>query len=270
MTTINALLAATAVMAVAALLVVLLRRDERRIAADREQAALSGAILRLVHHVRNPVQSILLHADLLTQGTGPGESGDEIRRAITTEAERLAGMLRELSAYASPPGPEPARQPVPVRRLLRELAGAGPAGAPPLRLDRAEDAAVLGDPGQLRLALEKILANARDAVADSPDPRIAARVTTRGRLIAIEVLDGGDGIPADRLERVFDPFVSWKPRGMGLGLTTARQIVERHGGRIEIESEPGAGTCVRILLPRATAARRRDDPRNKLMEVQAD
>lgn len=259
MTTIYALLVATALLALAALRVVLVRRDERRTAADRERAELSTAILRLLHHVRNPVQSILLHADLLTQAAGPDDPGDEIRRAITSEAERLAGMLRELSAYASAPGPELAREAVPVRELLRDLARAGPAGAPPLRVDGAEDATVLGDPDQLRLALEKILANARDAVAESPDPRIAVRATTRGRLIAIEVRDSGDGIPADRLERVFEPFVSWKPGAMGLGLTTVRRIVERHGGRIEIESEPRAGTCVRILLPRSTPAPRPHD-----------
>jgi signal transduction histidine kinase len=65
----------------------------------------------------------------------------------------------------------------------------------------------------------------------------------------LAVIDNGPGIPAERLELVFQPFVSGKTKGMGLGLAICKEIVEGHGGRIEVDSRPGAGTVFRILLP---------------------
>lgn len=270
MTTISALLAAAAVLALAGLCLFLLRRDERRIAEARERAALRGAIARLVHHVRNPVQSILLHADLLSAESAEAHGHDETRRAITMEAERLAGMLRELSEFAAGPAAELDSQPVAVTALLRELARRAPPDAAPLEVEGSEEAVVLGDPGQLRQALEAIIENARHAVADRQDPRVTASVAVRGGLVELDLSDNGDGIPSERLGRVFEPFVSWTPRALGLGLTTVREVVERHGGRVTLESGQGAGTRVRIVLPRAAGGRRRDRPNTTLSEVRSD
>jgi signal transduction histidine kinase len=69
--------------------------------------------------------------------------------------------------------------------------------------------------------------------------------------VVISVADTGRGIPPADRGRVFDPFYSRKPTGSGLGLTIAQRIVAAHGGRIEVESAPGQGTCVRIALPLA-------------------
>jgi two-component system, NtrC family, sensor histidine kinase HydH len=67
--------------------------------------------------------------------------------------------------------------------------------------------------------------------------------------VALAVSDTGPGIPRDRLAKVFEPFYSGKPNGSGLGLTIAERIVAAHGGRIEIDSAPGGGTRVTLLLP---------------------
>ncbi|MCK5570426.1 MAG: hypothetical protein KAJ15_11960, partial [Spirochaetes bacterium] len=68
------------------------------------------------------------------------------------------------------------------------------------------------------------------------------------KAVVLELEDTGCGIESDNLERVFNPFFTTKHRGTGLGLSISRNIVEKHGGRIEMESEPGKGTCITIIL----------------------
>ena len=79
--------------------------------------------------------------------------------------------------------------------------------------------------------------------------RLSLEVARQNGDVALAVSDTGPGIPRERLPRVFEPFYSGKPNGSGLGLTIAERIVAAHGGRIEIDSEPGRGTRVTMLFP---------------------
>jgi signal transduction histidine kinase len=81
--------------------------------------------------------------------------------------------------------------------------------------------------------------------------RVGIGVGLRGSSVAIAVSDTGRGMPPEERRRIFDPFYSRKSAGTGLGLTLARRIVTAHGGQIEVESTPGRGTCLTILLPLA-------------------
>jgi len=116
----------------------------------------------------------------------------------------------------------------------------------------AELPEVLCSPGPLNQAISNILINAIQASHAGQSVRVA----THGdeAWYCIEVADQGDGIPPEHLGKVFDPFFTTKPvgAGVGLGLNIAHQVIEAHKGRIEIDSSPGAGTTVRILLPRDT------------------
>ena len=108
---------------------------------------------------------------------------------------------------------------------------------------------VLCSPGPLNQAISNILANAIQASSPGQSVRVATRVD--GSWYVIEVVDQGCGIPAENLPKVFDPFFTSKPvgSGTGLGLSIAHQVVAAHGGRIDLDSLPGSGTTVRILLP---------------------
>ncbi len=108
----------------------------------------------------------------------------------------------------------------------------------------------LCSPGPLNQAISNILINAVQASRSGQSVQVATRM--QGEWFCIEVTDHGAGIPAEHLPRVFDPFFTTKPvgEGTGLGLSIAHQIVTAHGGRIEIDSAPGTGTTVRILIPR--------------------
>lgn len=238
------------VLAVTGVVLVALLRRERRLARERATAALRAATGRVVHHSRNPLQSILLHADLLGDGNAAaGEARAEICHAIVSEAQRLSGMMSELAVFAGGVGDSPSRQLVPMRELLHEMARTGPTGAAEVTVEADVDGWVTADPYQIRSAMESILANAREAVARREEPRVVARVLERGRHVLVEVSDNGDGIPADRIGSACEPFVSWRAGRMGLGLANAREIVERHGGRIVLQSADGSGTTVRVILP---------------------
>ena len=98
-----------------------------------------------------------------------------------------------------------------------------------------------------------LLVNAMQAIEAThrEDGRIAIDTRSKGREVVVEITDNGCGIPADVLPRIFDPFFTTKAvgDGTGLGLSITHGIVQDHGGRLEVESTPGQGTCFRVILP---------------------
>ncbi|MCX5746482.1 MAG: ATP-binding protein, partial [Proteobacteria bacterium] len=105
-----------------------------------------------------------------------------------------------------------------------------------------------GDPAKLRQVVWNLLRNASDA-ASAGGKHVRASASIDGALVTIEVADDGPGIPLDQLTRVFDPFYTTKHKGTGLGLATCHAIIAEHGGRIDVESEPG-NTRFLVRLPR--------------------
>jgi signal transduction histidine kinase len=120
------------------------------------------------------------------------------------------------------------------------------------------------DPGELELAVLNIVANARDAMSDGGVLRIAAANVTLapdpddgrpvGDFVALEFRDTGGGVPPEVLERVFEPFVTTKKDGSGLGLSQVYGFAQQAGGAAVIDSKAGEGTRVSLYLPRASAA----------------
>ncbi|MDA8231720.1 MAG: response regulator [Magnetospirillum sp.] len=114
----------------------------------------------------------------------------------------------------------------------------------------AEDNRLACYAGQLNQVIMNVVANAVDAIKG--EGRLTVRTGTRDGMFMIAVGDSGCGIPAENLERIFDPFFTTKPvgQGTGLGLSISYKIVQAHKGRIDIDSTVGAGTEVRVLIPR--------------------
>jgi signal transduction histidine kinase len=105
------------------------------------------------------------------------------------------------------------------------------------------------DETQFKQALINLMVNARQVLEGGGLVRIRTRAGSRGDVV-VEVEDNGPGIPVEARERIFEVFYSSRGGGTGLGLPIAKQIVERHGGTIEVETEVGRGTTFRIRLPR--------------------
>lgn len=234
---------------------------EREIVRQERLVAVGKMAAMITHEVRNPLSAIGLNTELLEEELGELGDADEARslcRAITTEVDRLTAITEEYLQFARLPRPK--RQLEDVGAIARNLADfqREPLAMRGVELvvelaDQLPD--VLVDESQLRQALLNLLRNAADAVAETGD----GTVTIESRLVSgddgdqveIAVGDTGPGIPEDVAPRLFDPFVSSKQGGTGLGLALTQQIIREHGGDIRVESSPGKGATFTIMLPAA-------------------
>jgi len=229
---------------------------ERELVRSERLAAVGKMAAMITHEVRNPLSSIALNTELLEDELGGGNAeARELCRAITREVDRLTALTEEYLAFARLPRPklvvEQANDVVKaVAGFVREdLMARGVA----LDLTLAPDLA-LGrlDPAQLRQCLLNLIRNATEAVSGRETPRVT--LTTRAgadATIEIEVADNGPGISSEVQARLFDPFVSTKQGGTGLGLALTQQIIHDHGGEIRVSSQPEHGATFTVVLPRA-------------------
>lgn len=218
----------------------------------REQATLAslGEMAAVVaHEVRNPLAGIRGGVQLLASHLPPGSDAHEFVGDIVARIDSLNAAIGDLLAFARLR--EPKLGPVDLSVLLADIVRS-------FRLDRdltkvdweveAPDGLVVeADVDQLRLALTNLALNAAQAVAPSGRVTLAARLEEHG--CVIEVADTGPGVAPDMRERIFEPFVTTKHRGTGLGLPTARRVIEAHGGTVALVDRPRGGTIARVILP---------------------
>ena len=214
--------------------------------ADRERV-----IRQVVHELRKPLNAIRGHAQYLLLTCAPGDPAREYARVIVDEVDRMDHLLEglrgledrgEMALRVESPSPALRRAAELMRPVVLEKAGAFEVDVPP------DLPAVAHDPERLEQVVLNLLQNAVDAVPAGG--RIALRAAPLGSGVRVEVWDNGPGVPPDLGERVFDLFVTTKsPAGKGIGLALCRDIVERHGGTISFESEPGRGTAFIVTLP---------------------
>jgi signal transduction histidine kinase len=232
---------------------VMARQQRALVAAER--LAIAGEMASAVAHgLRNPLASIRSTAELGLETGASGSNVGALLAEIVAQADRLEGWIRQFltsarSDRAAPAAAEVAAaleecaagfRPALARRGM-ELALEVPSGLPPVRCH----------PVVLRQVLNSVLANAIEAM-EAGGGRIAVRARhrpRRRRAILVEVKDTGPGMSAAQVAAALEPFATSKPAGLGLGLPLAREALERQGGRLAIESQPGAGTTVRLLLP---------------------
>jgi len=234
-----------------AVIIALLRRSDRRRVEEEKLAAIGTATARILHQIKNPLQTIVLHSDILQNEkmvADPAQRRD-VADAIIGESQRLVAMLDELSVYASGAQRALNRQPVFVDDLVRQVAAHESREG--LRVDATgvEQAVVFADAYYLRQVVDNLVRNAREAMGDTPDARLRVTVERDAGQAVVSVADNGPGIAADKLKDIFKPFHSTKGKGMGLGLAICREIVEAHAGRIEVDSTVGEGTTFTVRLP---------------------
>jgi signal transduction histidine kinase len=220
--------------------------DEMRAALRARDERLQMMLAGIAHEVRNPLGGIELFAGILRDEVAPEQRAHVAR--IETELQHLKSVVSDFLEYARRPKPEPAR--VDLAGLAAEvrevMAADAEAAGVALRVE-GPAVVVAADATQLRRALLNLVRNALQA---TPRGGTVALATARGARLTVS--DTGAGIPAERLARIFDPFYTTKEQGTGLGLAFVREIVTDHGGMLEVDSAPGAGTRFTIALPEDT------------------
>lgn len=220
-------------------------RDEalRRLEHEQRLAALGTMSAVVAHELRNPLASLKGHAQLLAEGLDALPRQKEQAQHIVDGAWRLERLSTSLLEFVRSGDLE--RQDVAPAEVVRGALAEMDPGR--VRLDDGQAPPSWSlDPLRMQQAVANLVENAQQAAPDAP---VEVRVgRERGRLV-IEVRDRGPGVPVAERERIFEPFVTTRTRGMGLGLAIARQVVSRHGGTLEVVSAEGGGACFRAEIP---------------------
>jgi two-component system NtrC family sensor kinase len=210
----------------------------------------------IAHEINNPLAGILTFAKLVSRTLAEG-TPDEAQRAalqknlalVERETQRCSAIVRNLLDFTRDrpmkPGPlDPRRA---VEEVLTLVGNQAHTQGITIERDLAAIPDVLADFGQLRQAFLNIAVNACEAMGSSGRLRVSTR--THDGAVEIVFADTGPGIPPERLSQIFDPFFTTKEKGTGLGLSVVYGIVERHGGVVDVKSDPGVGTTFTIRLP---------------------
>jgi PAS domain S-box-containing protein len=227
------------------------KRQEQRLL---EQAALSslGEMAAVVaHEVRNPLAGIRSGMQILSTVFPETAEGRELIGDIIARVDSLNVVLTDLLAFARVR--EVHGSAVEVQSLLEDLVSSmslDPAmQGINVEIESASELVVNADPHQLHLVFTNLILNSAQAMNHSGRITLSA-APVGDHEVAISVADTGSGIPEELRERVFEPFFSTKHKGSGLGLPTAKRIIDAHGGRLTIGSSPSAGAAVCVVLPR--------------------
>ena len=231
--------------------------DITHLAEAQRAAAWAEVARRLAHEIRNPLTPIQLSAERLQMKLAGklAESDAEVltrsTQTIVNQVSALKNMVDAFSQYARTP--EAAMRELDLNALTREvLTLYEPSLGGAVRLELAAGLPPLvGDAAQLRQVIHNLLQNTQDALAGTREPRVVVASDTAGEMVRLTVTDNGCGFPETVIQRAFEPYVTTKPKGTGLGLAVVKKIVEEHGGTATIANVPPRGACVTILLPMA-------------------
>jgi len=260
--------------------------DITQVISAQRAVAWGEVARRLAHEIKNPLTPIQLAAERLQMklsGELPPAQAEVLVRGATTIINQVAAMKRmvdEFRDYARLPPPRMA--PLDLNALIEEIGtlygadGAPTGAAVAIKLELARDLPLIeADAGLLRQMIHNLVANAQESIgALRQDPgrrleagRIVIRTQTaesesqagadtEGRAVRLSVEDNGPGFPANILRRAFEPYVTTKPRGTGLGLAMVKKIVDEHDARIElINRVAGAGATVTVVFRRVLESR---------------
>src|SRR5258708_4313330 len=217
---------------------------------------------RLAHEIKNPLTPIQLSAERLqmklADKLAPSDA-DVLKRGATTIVNQVAAMKQMVDSFRDYARTPPAvLANLQLNELVREvltLYGIEE-GKSTIAVELAADLPVIrGDATQLRQVIHNLLQNAQDAVADVAQPRVVLETRTveygdpdaegkAGVAVRLTISDNGPGFPARILTRAFEPYVTTKAKGTGLGLAMVKKIVDEHGARIDIRNRMKAGDVI--------------------------
>jgi two-component system NtrC family sensor kinase len=243
------------------------RLHQQELSRAEHLASLGELAAGLAHEIRNPLAGIAGALEIIGKGLPAGSSGREVLNELNAEVRRIQSILNDLLAYARPRPPqffaadlnatveqavELARQQVRSKPIQIRFAPCASLGQ------------IVHDPVQLQQVVLNLLLNSIQAIPSEGTIEVALR-ESQGSAV-IRVTDSGKGISPEVLPKIFRPFFTTRKEGTGLGLALAKGILESHGGRIEVSSEPGKGTQVEIRLSARQAASQNRTPGARVVQ----
>jgi len=227
-----------------------LQQREREVLRAEQLAAVGQIAAGVAHELRNPLTAVKMLVQTGLEGRPPSGLPAEDLAVIEQSIRRMEQYIQIFLDFARPPRAE--RRRVDLLGVIRRAAALVEGRARRQKVTvtvQAPDQSVPAflDPDQVQQVLVNLLINALDA-----QPRggaIDLDVAICGRLATIQVRDRGPGLPAELRDRLFEPFVTSKPDGVGLGLSGSKHLIEAHGGTIRIDDAPGGGAVVTCTLP---------------------
>ena len=247
----------------------------------QKDAAWGEVARRLAHEIKNPLTPIQLSAErmrrkfLATMNPQDAELLERSTRTIVTQVETMQQMVNAFSEYARAPDMNVTK--FNLNQLVSEVADLyrSHQTRAEVKLDLDDQAAMLeADRGRVRQILNNLMTNALEALDGATAPRL--EIATRfeqgpdAAYAIITVCDNGPGFQRELLNRVFDPYVTSKPKGTGLGLAIVKKIVEEHGGRIDADNRPEGGARVRVVLPMQDSTRTASSSRERRGELRRE
>lgn len=244
--------------------------DMTTIISAQRDAAWSEVARRLAHEIKNPLTPIQLSAERLRHKLVHKLDGDDVdvlsrlTQTIENQVVVMSSMVDAFAEYAS--APKLSLTKADINQLLKDVAMLYRDGEEDakftLELD-TELAPIAVDLPRMRQLMHNLIKNALEAQQAVPEPQV--RILTRNvrthsqHTLEIVTMDDGPGFQVESLSRVFEPYVTSKPRGTGLGLAIVKKIVEEHDGTIKAENRPDGGAMVTVQLPYPNALQIKGD-----------
>jgi signal transduction histidine kinase len=229
-----------------------LHQREREVLRAEQLAAVGQVAAGVAHELRNPLTSVKMLVQTGLEGQPPAGLPAEDLTIIEHEIRRMEACIQSFLDFARPPSAERRRTDLlaVVRRAATLLEGRARRQHVLLKTDLpANPVELLIDGEQIHQVLVNLMLNALDAMPQGGELRLEVRRQDDPPQVRVRVHDTGEGIAAPILARLFEPFVSGKETGLGLGLSISRRLIEAHGGTIRGENDPTGGAVFTFSLP---------------------
>ena len=233
-----------------------------KITSEKRYVGLGKAAMRMAHDIKNPLVPLTTFLQILPDKY-PHEFAEmsKIDKEFTGRfyesalggIDRINNLVERALHYAR--HPEPTFSHVNLDELLEDVLTQEDVELKKAKVQlqkqyNPSDNSIEADGEQLVELFSNLIANSIDAMEESSTRKLTIKTQPFNNSIAVEIIDTGCGIPRERVDTIFDPFITYKHQGSGLGLAISKKIVDDHKGTIEVNSEVDKGSAFKVILPR--------------------